>query len=220
MLFASFAVVQVRFRFNLRRRRNLTSVSNVCGAAPRSLSQVPNGLNDQLPEKRFEFPFSLISKLIMATFNRPIITLFKSWYIGWDPVQGCFADRLNQAAVVQMLNSPIHRINHYPADNYLGNQLHYPLDRDLSIGQCYPPFEQLGPDKSLFGGYVLEKNQLHYLLNRDLSSGQHYPTFEKNVACEQALHLEDAVKRRRARGTREETPKREAAPRGSLRSSK
>ena len=28
----------------------------------------------------------------------------------------------------------IHRINHYPEDKYLGNQLHYPLDRDLSDG--------------------------------------------------------------------------------------
>ena len=26
----------------------------------------------------------------------------------------------------------IHWINHYPADKYEGNKLHYPLDRDLS----------------------------------------------------------------------------------------
>ena len=38
------------------------------------------------------------------------------------------------ALVVQTLNSAIHQINHCPADKYLGNQLHYPLDRDLSIG--------------------------------------------------------------------------------------
>ena len=53
----------------------------------------------------------------------------------------------------------------------------------------------------------------------------------KLLACEQALHLWDIVKSRRARGTREETPKWGAgefamtallssAPRGSLRSSK
>ena len=36
--------------------------------------------------------------------------------------------------IVQKLDSAIHRINHYPADKYLGNQLRYPLDRDLSIG--------------------------------------------------------------------------------------
>ena len=35
-----------------------------------------------------------------------------------------------QAPVVQTLDSAIHRINHYPADKYKGNQLHYPLDRD------------------------------------------------------------------------------------------
>ena len=46
-----------------------------------------------------------------------------------------------QASVVQMLHSAIHRINHYPADKYKGNQLHliYPMDSD-----GYPPFEQLG----------------------------------------------------------------------------
>ena len=31
------------------------------------------------------------------------------------------------APVVQTLDSAIHRINHYPADKYLGNQLRYPL---------------------------------------------------------------------------------------------
>ena len=39
-----------------------------------------------------------------------------------------------QAPVVQTLDSAIHRISHYPVDKYLGNQLHYPLVRDLSIG--------------------------------------------------------------------------------------
>ena len=38
------------------------------------------------------------------------------------------------APVVQTLDSAIYRINHYPADKYLGNQLHYPVDRDLSFG--------------------------------------------------------------------------------------
>ena len=28
----------------------------------------------------------------------------------------------------------IHRINRYPGDKYYGNQLRYPLDRDLSGG--------------------------------------------------------------------------------------
>ena len=51
------------------------------------------------------------------------------------------------APVVQKLDSPIHRINYYPVDKYQGNQLRYPLDRDLSGGQRYPGFEQLGPEK-------------------------------------------------------------------------
>ena len=41
---------------------------------------------------------------------------------------------LSLAPVVQTLDSPIHWINHYPADKYYGNQLHYPLERDLPIG--------------------------------------------------------------------------------------
>ena len=34
--------------------------------------------------------------------------------------------------VVQKLDSAIHRINHYPVDKCQGNQLRYPVDRDLS----------------------------------------------------------------------------------------
>ena len=36
------------------------------------------------------------------------------------------------APVVQKLDNAIHRINHYPVDKCCGNQLRYPLDRDLS----------------------------------------------------------------------------------------
>ena len=59
-----------------------------------------------------------------------------------------FSPRCNPkslARVVQKMDSAIHRINHYPADKYLGNQLHYPVDRDLSGGYRYPPFEQPRP---------------------------------------------------------------------------
>ena len=38
------------------------------------------------------------------------------------------------APVVQSLDGATHWINHYPADKFLENQLHYPLDRDLSGG--------------------------------------------------------------------------------------
>ena len=41
---------------------------------------------------------------------------------------------LSLAQVVQKMDSAIQQINHYPADKYLGNQLHYLLDRDLSDG--------------------------------------------------------------------------------------
>ena len=46
----------------------------------------------------------------------------------------------SQAPVIQMLDSAIHWRN-----RYLGNQLHCPLDRNLSNGWCYlAPIEQLG----------------------------------------------------------------------------
>ena len=51
------------------------------------------------------------------------------------------------APVVQMLDSAIHWINHYPLDNSIGFASVYPLDSDLSGGQCYPSFEQLGPSR-------------------------------------------------------------------------
>ena len=41
-------------------------------------------------------------------------------------------DKDDQAPVVQMLDSAIHRINHYPADKYYRYQLRYLLDRALS----------------------------------------------------------------------------------------
>ena len=42
--------------------------------------------------------------------------------------------RIAQAPVDQKMDRAIHRINHYPADKYYGNQLRYPLDSDLSGG--------------------------------------------------------------------------------------
>ena len=53
--------------------------------------------------------------------------------------------RKPQFSVTQKLDSAIHRINRYPVGTYLGNQLRYPLDRDLFNGWRYPPLEQLGP---------------------------------------------------------------------------
>ena len=50
-----------------------------------------------------------------------------------------------QGPVVQKADSAIHRINHYPADKGVQNQLRYPLGNNLSGGQRYPPFEQPGP---------------------------------------------------------------------------
>ena len=46
----------------------------------------------------------------------------------------CHCVHIILASVVQKLDSAIHQINHYPTDKYYGNQLHYPLDSDLSGG--------------------------------------------------------------------------------------
>ena len=53
----------------------------------------------------------------------------------------------NQAPVVQMLDSAIFWINHYPLDNSIGFASVYPPDSNLSGGKRYPSFEQLGPDQ-------------------------------------------------------------------------
>jgi len=50
---------------SLRRRRILTSVSNVCEEALMSLFWAPKELNE-LPEERFEFPFILFGKSTLA----------------------------------------------------------------------------------------------------------------------------------------------------------
>ena len=41
---------------------------------------------------------------------------------------------IHQAPVVHRLDNAIHRINRYPEDRYYENQLHYPLDSNLSSG--------------------------------------------------------------------------------------
>ena len=49
----------------------------------------------------------------------------------------------------------MHWINHYPLGNSIGFASVYPLDSDLSGGQRYPSFEQLGPDQCSFFSWVL-----------------------------------------------------------------
>ena len=53
---------------NLRRRRNISPVTNICEAAPISVFWVPNGVNE-LPEMRSKFSSDLIGKLTMAFFQ-------------------------------------------------------------------------------------------------------------------------------------------------------
>ena len=53
---------------------------------------------------------------------------------------------IHLAPVVQRLDNAIHRINHYPADSMVCFVNIYPRDSDLSGGERYPAFEQLGPE--------------------------------------------------------------------------
>ena len=50
---------------------------------------------------------------------------------------------INQAPIVQKLDSAIHRINRHLEDKYYETELRYPMDSDLSSGKRYPTFEQL-----------------------------------------------------------------------------
>ena len=47
--------------------------------------------------------------------------------------------------VVWKVDNSIHRINRNPADSVVCFVNTYPVNSDLSGGQCYPAFEQLGP---------------------------------------------------------------------------
>ena len=53
--------------YSLLLRRNLTSVSNICKAAPVTLLWAPNALNE-LQEERFDFPFILNGKWTLWLF--------------------------------------------------------------------------------------------------------------------------------------------------------
>ena len=89
------------WKVNLRHRRNLTQVSNVCEAAPRSLFWVLNVFNE-LPEVCCKFPFILIGQSIMAFLTVQSWRVLKSWYTGGGPekeFRRCFADGLNQSFV-------------------------------------------------------------------------------------------------------------------------
>ena len=50
---------------------------------------------------------------------------------------------------VQKVDYAIHRKNLYPVDSVLVSPT-CPLDSDLSVGQCYPMFEQLGPEGQMY----------------------------------------------------------------------
>ena len=83
----------------LRCRGNLTPVSNVCEAGPKSLFWAPNELN-KLPEMRFKFPWLANRQWLFLTGQS--WRLLQSWYTTEDPEQGfrrCFTDGLNQSLV-------------------------------------------------------------------------------------------------------------------------
>ena len=88
----------------------------------------------------------IIDKLLCTVFSIRLELTFISFPVKLFVVRSCMSSswakfvklyplqnkisRFHLAPVVQILNSAIHRINLYPVDKYLGNQLRYPLDRD------------------------------------------------------------------------------------------
>ena len=75
----------------------------------------------RIPRKASQIPFILIGKSTMAFLTGQSRRVLKSWYTGGGPEQEfrrCFADEVNLAPFVQILDSAIHRINHYPIDRY------------------------------------------------------------------------------------------------------
>lgn len=85
---------------------------------------------------------------IFLAFKMTGLFLFEAGFLGWFLHHHCsccnqsshcislnnHSETSNQVLVVQMLDNAILWINHYLVDKYLGNQWHYPLVRDLSIG--------------------------------------------------------------------------------------
>ena len=58
----------------------------------------------------------------------------QEFFVQTDPESVLGFEIRNSDPVVHKTDSVIHRINHYPVERYERNQLHYPLDRDLSGG--------------------------------------------------------------------------------------
>ena len=63
---------------------------------------------------------------------------------------------LDQAVVVQKMDSAIYRINLYPVHEYKENQLHYPVDRDLSAIRLLNNWGQAIIFASLYAAYTLK----------------------------------------------------------------
>jgi len=93
---------------SLHRWRNLTLVSNVCEAAPKSLFWASSGLNE-LPKVCFEFPFILIGKWTKAFLTgQSWHVLGKSRYTAGDPEQEFrrrSAEGLNQNLVSSVVRA-------------------------------------------------------------------------------------------------------------------
>ena len=94
------------------------------------------------------------------------------------------------------MDSTIHWVNHYPEDKYQQNQLRYSVDRDLSDGQPYPPFEQPGPDLLFDFSRVLEYAEIRTVLQSTLWAfrtenqydGEWSPLFRDQMESTKATH--------------------------------
>ena len=61
---------------------------------------------------------------------------------------------LDQARVVQKIDSAIYRINLYPGHKYQENQFHHPVDRDLSAIRLLNNWGQAITFASLYAAYT------------------------------------------------------------------
>ena len=74
----------------------------------------------------------------------------------------CFFQEVLPTRVVRRQDNTIHRIDRYPVKSVNKIKPRYPLDSDLSSGQCYPPFEQPGPVFSRIILNYLMKNIIYF----------------------------------------------------------
>ena len=113
---------------SLRRRRNLTLVSNICEEEPISLFWAPSGLH--------ELPFILIGKLTIAFLTGRLWRVVTSWYT--DRAQNKDFDAVSQMDLTRVLQFRKRRRQSFPSllMDYF-NSVSQSLMKSLLMKLCY-----------------------------------------------------------------------------------